>query len=140
MNPAIRRTLRRLRRSPKQEFDFHGLERKDNPAAVRAVEDPSVEKRRDVAVHRLDVAADTPRRFANGDGACTAQRLEELPSFGREHLPEKLRRGKTDARGFLRSPGLPYPDEVLHRLAGIAHVKGDGFHGSTSQYRVESQR
>ena len=39
----------RLRRSPKQEFDFHGLERKDNPPAVRAVEDPSVEKRRDVA-------------------------------------------------------------------------------------------
>src|SRR5207249_11260322 len=100
----------------------------------------TVGERRSVAAQPIDVAADRPRRFADGDGASTGQRLEELPSFGREHLPEKLRRGKTDARGFLRSHGLPYPDEVLHRLAGIAHVKGDGFHGSTSQYRVESQR
>ena len=82
------RTRGPLRCGPQQEFDFHRLVRKDDAPASRPVDDARIQECSDVAVYRLDVAANTARRLTDRDRSGSAQRFEKLPTLCRQHFPE----------------------------------------------------
>src|SRR6185295_2568567 len=79
--------LRRLQ----QKFHLHVLVRKDDPAPFGAIENACLEQGRNVAMDRFDVPTDAPGGFANRYRPCAAERFEEFPSLGGQHLPEQFR-------------------------------------------------
>ena len=75
---------------------MNGIEGKlDTP--IRAVQDAGIDQGGDIAVHGLDITPDASGCFADGNHAGTAQGAQQLPPFGREHLPEQFRGCKADA-------------------------------------------
>ena len=91
-----------------------------------------------VGVHCLDIAFDAACGLADGHGPGAAQRLEQLPAFGGEHLPEQLRRREADAGRSFGLAAAPRLRKARHRIGGRANIKSHGFHGSTSLCRVGS--
>src|SRR5580704_6462195 len=78
------------------EVDVNFVIGKYDPAILVAVENPRLEKRLDIAMNGLHVAIDAPGEFADRDRAGAGQSTQDLPAFGRDHLPQQLRRGETD--------------------------------------------
>ena len=54
------------------------------------IQNTGAEQRHEVAVHGIHVATHATRRVANGNGAGSTERLEQLPTLGREYPPEQL--------------------------------------------------
>jgi hypothetical protein len=58
------------------ELNFHRLKRKDNTASFNTFKYTRIQQGGHIAVHGFDVTFNTPRGFADGDRACTAQSFE----------------------------------------------------------------
>lgn len=95
--------LRRLQK----KLDFHGIERKDDPAALGAVKHTGVQQRRHVAVDSLHVSAYAPGSLAYRHRTGSAQYLQQLPPLFGQHLPKQFGRGKADTGGPLRRARFP---------------------------------
>jgi hypothetical protein len=115
-----------LLRGVQQKFHLHGVEREFDAAAFRAHEQPGVEQRLHVTVDGLDVATGAPCCLADRHRPRTAQRLQRLRAFGRQHPPQQLGRGERDARRSLRLARFPGPNEVPHRVRRRADFKRHG--------------
>jgi hypothetical protein len=85
-----------------------------------------------VAVYRLHVASNAASRFANRDGACTTQSLEQFPAPSRQDLPQQLWGLKADPGSLLGAPAFPGVHKIIRGLLARRHVKNHCFHGSTS--------
>jgi hypothetical protein len=83
-------------------------------------------------VHTLDVTPDSPGRFTDRHGARTAHCFEQLPSFGRKHLPQQFGRSKANASLALSATGFHGVGCIRKRVRQGTNLKNDCFHDSTS--------
>src|SRR5688572_15266043 len=98
MVARIERTKSGCSSSPQRKVHVHAIKAKLDPAACSPVQQATIKHGMNVAVHRLDVAADMPRSRANRHWTATGHRLQQLPTFGGENLPKQFRRREADAR------------------------------------------
>jgi hypothetical protein len=73
--------------------------------SVGAIDHGGIDQRSDLAVHRLDVAADAACRLANGRRSGAAEGLQQVQALCSQDLPEQLGCRKTEASRLL---GLRY--------------------------------
>ena len=85
--------LRRLRH---REIDPNLVVRQDDPPILDTLQKAGSQQGVNVAVHRLEVAADSPRHGADRHRALAGERTQELEAAGAQDLPQELDRHKGD--------------------------------------------
>lgn len=87
---------------------------------VGAIDKPGVEQGVDVAVDRLDVAADPPRHLAERERAGAGQRAQDGEALGVHHPPQPIHRRERDPRPL----GLPGErrERPRRRLVALADL------------------
>ena len=64
-----------------QELYFHGFVWENDVPVGAAIEDSSVQQRRNIAVNGLHITSNAPCNFTDGYRTCSAENLEKLPAF-----------------------------------------------------------
>src|SRR6266852_5033813 len=90
-------SLRRVQR----KFDADGVEWEDDLVVQGLVQQPGINERVHIAVNCLHIASDVARDFPDRERSLAGHRLEQLPPFGGEHLPQQFRCGEAYPRGLL---------------------------------------
>ena len=75
---------------------WYGIERKFDPAVVGSAQHAGVEQRVRVAMHPLHIAVGASCRLAQAHRSPTGHCLEQIPTPGRQHLPQQIGCGKAE--------------------------------------------
>mgnify|MGYP006932787160 CR=1 FL=1 len=98
-----------------------GVIGKRDLAVLGFVQQSGIQQGMNVAMHGLDIAMHSPRRFADRHRTGAGQDLEQLPAFGGQRLPESFRSFKADAwpTGLSRLPGRHEIRQIVRQRTNI---------------------
>src|ERR1700722_11905670 len=88
-------------RRVQREVDADGVEWEYHLVVQGLVQQAGIDERVHIAVNRLHVAVDAASDFPDRERSLAGHRLEQLPAFGREHLPQQFRCREADPGGLL---------------------------------------
>jgi hypothetical protein len=131
--PVTSSTLQRARlRRLKHELNLYGLKGEHDTPLCRMTENACIQQGHYVPVYSLHITPDASGGLADRHGTRPAHCFEQLPSFGRKHLPQQLGRGKANASLTLSAAGFHGASCIRKRVRQGTNLKNDCVHDSTS--------